>query len=92
MTRVKQIYVHPFPANCKCCPFYQAEAYFFGLLKTGRFFCHAQDHDFSFSYVSNSSIGDWGAGDPEYDDSKLPSCPLKKWDWKLLKEREVEQP
>ena len=91
MTRVKQIYVHPFPANCKCCPFYEDEAYFFGLLKTGRYFGHAQDHEFAFRYTPNVDYN-WQIGDPGYDDSRLPSCPLKKWDWKLLKEREVEQP
>lgn len=90
MPRVRYIYVHPFPENCKCCPFHEDEAYFFGLLKTGRFFCHAQDHEFSFRYTPNVSI-DWKIGDPVFDDSKLPSCPLKRWDWKLLEEKKVEQ-
>ena len=82
--KLEKIYIHPFPQNCKECPLYQEETFIFGLIRTGRFFCHGLDHEYAFQYKPTCSSD-------IYDSYRLPSCPLVKWDWKKINEREIKE-
>ena len=84
------VYVKPFPQCCKECPFYEAETYLMGLIKTGRFFCHALDHTYSFEYSKEYPSLSLEESGWFFDHFKLPSCPLKRWD-SSIKEREIKE-